>query len=386
MTEPPGFAPRAAIAGIGHTEFSKDSGRSELRLACEASRAAIADAGLTPADIDGTVTFTLDANSENEVMNSLGIREVGWMSRTPNGGAGAAATVQHAAAAIHAGLCRNVLIYRAFNERSGKRFGVQTGPVRSGGENWHVPYGLRTPAQMYGLWYHRWMLERGMSNADLGHYTVTARAYAATNPHAWFHGRPITHDDHQNSRWIVEPVLRLLDCCQESDGGVALVVTGADRARDLRDGPVARIAAAAQADVFGGVTTTNYYHDDLAAFPEAESVARRLWAAAGLGPGDIQAAMLYENFSPVVFMLLESLGFCGRGESADFVRDGHLGPGGKLPVNTHGGLLGEGYIHGMNSIVEAVRQIRGGAANQVAGVEHVLVSAGASGLILAADS
>lgn len=384
MSRPP-YADRAAIAGIGHTEYSKNSGRSELRLACEASRAAIADAGLTPADIDGTVTFTLDTNAENALMNTLGIREVAWMSRTPNGGAGAAATVQHAAAAVHAGLCRNVLVYRAFNERSGNRFGVQDGPLRAPNENWHAPYGLRTPAGLYALWYHRWMLERGMTNADLGHYTVAARAYAATNPHAWFHGRPITQDDHQNSRWIVEPVLRLLDCCQESDGGVALVVTSTERARDLRDGPVARIAAAAQADLFGGVTTTNYYHDDLASFPEAEAVGRKLWAASGLGPSDMQAAMLYENFSPVVFMLLEALGFCGRGESAGFVRDGNLGPGGKLPVNTHGGLLGEGYIHGMNSIVEAVRQIRGTAANPVPNVEHVLVAAGPSGLILGAE-
>ena len=130
------------------------------------------------------------------------------------------------------------------------------------------------------------------------------------------------------------------------------------------------------------MTTTNYYHDDLASFPEAEAVARRLWADSGLGPADIQVAMLYENFSPVVFMLLESLGFCGRGESAGFVRDGHVGPGGSLPVNTHGGLLGEAYIHGLNSVVEAVRQIRGTAANQISGVRHVLVSSGASGLIL----
>jgi acetyl-CoA acetyltransferase len=376
---------RAAVAGIGHTEYSKDSGRSELRLACEAARAAIADAGLTPADIDGTVTFTLDTSAENDLMNNLGIRELHWMSRTPNGGAGAAATVQHAAAAVASGMCENVLVYRAFNERSGNRFGVQTGPLLSPAGNWYAPYGLRTPAQMYALWYHRWMLERGMTNADLGHYTVAARAWAATNPHAWFHGRPITHADHQASRWIVEPVLRLLDCCQESDGGVALVITSAERARDLPH-PVAGIVAAAQADTFGGVTPTNFYHPDLASFPEAEAVARRLWEISGLGPGDIQAAMLYENFSPVVFMLLEAHGFCGHGESAAFVADGNLGPGGGLPVNTHGGLLGEAYIHGLNSIVEGVRQIRGTAANQLPSVEHVLVSSGPSALILGASS
>ncbi|MCW2889259.1 MAG: 17-hydroxy-3-oxo-4-pregnene-20-carboxyl-CoA lyase [Streptosporangiaceae bacterium] len=377
------FARRAAIAGIGHTEYSKDSGRSELQLACEAARTAIADAGLIPADIDGTVTFTFDTSGEHDVVNNLGIREVRWMSRTPNGGAGAAATVQHAAAAVHAGICRNVLIYRAFNERSGKRFGVSGGPVHNPSENWYAPYGLRTPAQMYSLWYHHWMLARGMTNADLGHYTVAARAYAATNPNAWFHGRPITYEDHQASRWIVEPVLRLLDCCQESDGGVAIVVTSAEHARDLPN-PVVEITAAAQGDLLGGSTLTNYYHDDLSEFPEAVAVARQLWEDSGLGPDDVQAAMLYENFSPVVFMLLEAYGFCGRGESAAFVREGNLGPDGKLPVNTHGGLLGEAYIHGLNSIIEGVRQLRGTAVNQVASAQHILVSSGASALILGA--
>jgi acetyl-CoA acetyltransferase len=375
------FAGRAAIAGIGHTEYSKNSGRSELQLACEASRAAIADAGLTPADIDGMVTFTHDTNAENELINNLGVREVHWMSRTPNGGGGAAATVQHAAAAIHAGICENVLIYRAFNERSGVRFGVPGGAVSDPSQNSYMPYGLRTPAQMYGLWYHHWMLARGMTNADLGHYTVAARAYAATNPHAWFYGKPITHEDHQSSRWIVEPVLRLLDCCQESDGGVAIVVTSTERARDL-PAPAVEITAAAQGDLLGGMTLTNYYHSDLAEFPEAEAVARQLWRDSGLAPDDLQAAMLYENFSPVVFMHLEAFGFCKRGESADFVRDGNLGPGGQLPVNTHGGLLGEAYIHGINSIIEGVRQVRGTAVNQVSAVEHVLVSSGASALIL----
>ncbi|WTX00082.1 lipid-transfer protein [Streptomycetaceae bacterium NBC_01309] len=376
-----GLTRRAAVAGIGHTEFSKDSGRSELQLACEAARSAISDAGLTPEDIDGTVTFVQDTNAENDLVNNLGIRDLHWMSRTPNGGAGAAATIQHAAAAVAAGICEKVLVYRAFNERSGKRFGVQTGPIAMPSQNWYAPYGVRTPAQMYGLWYHHWMLARGVTNADLGHYAVAARAYAATNPNAWFHGRPITHEDHQASRWIIEPVLRLLDCCQESDGGVALVVTSAERARDLRQPPV-EIVAAAQSDPFGSLTLTNYYHDDLTRFPGAEGVVRQLWAASGLGPDDMQAAMLYENFSPVVFMLLEAYGFCGHGESAGFVRDGNLGPGGKLPVNTHGGLLGEAYIHGINSIIEGVRQVRGTAVNQVASVEHVLVSSGPSGLIL----
>ena len=174
------------------------------------------------------------------------------------------------------------------------------------------PFGIRTPAQMYSLWFRRYMDEFGATNEDFGRYTVVARRHAATNPNAWFYQRPITLDDHQQSRWIVEPVLRLLDCCQESDGGVALVVTSADRARDLPQ-PAVRIEAAADAHLGNGGVMYNYYHPDLAVFPEAEFLARQLWERSGLGPDDIDVAMLYENFSPIVFYQLEAFGFCKRG-------------------------------------------------------------------------
>ena len=371
----------AVIAGIGQTEFSKSSGRSQLQLAAEAGRAAIADAGLTPADIDGLVTFTVDDNDELAVMRVLGIPEVHYWSRTPHGGAGACATVQHAASAVASGAANAVLVFRAFNERSGRRFGQpRPAPLGPPPLDWFTTFGIDTPAKMYTLWYRRYMHAYGATNEDFGRYTVVARRYAATNPNAWFYERPITLEDHQASRWIVEPVLRLLDCCQESDGGVALVVTRADRVADVPD-PV-RIVGAADAHVRNGSVMYNYFHPDLAVFPEAEACARQLWDRTGLGPADIDAAMLYENFSPVVFLLLEAHGFCGRGEAKDFIADGQIDIEGALPVNTHGGLLGEAYIHGVNSIHEAVRQVRGTAANQVRSVDHVLVSAGPSGLVL----
>ena len=222
----------------------------------------------------------------------------------------------------------------------------------------------------------------GVSNADFGRYSVVARKHAATNPNAWFYQRPITLADHQNSRWIVPPVLRLLDCCQESDGGVALIVTTAERARHLRQ-PAVRVLAAEQSHQAGGDELLDYYRGDRATFPEADELGARLYRSTGLRPSDIDVALLYENFSPVVFLQLESLGFCGRGEAKDFIADGQIELGGTIPVNTNGGLLGEGYIHGMNNILEGVRQVRGTAANQVEHVEHVLVSAGRSGLILA---
>jgi len=378
-----GIGDRAAIAGIGQTEFSKDSGRSELQLCAEAVRAALDDAGLAPGEVDGTVTFTLDTNDELALMRTVGMDGIRWTSRTPFGGGGASATVQHAATAVAAGAADVVVVYRAFNERSGHRFGQpMQGPPPSS-MNWYRPFGLDTPAKAYALWFQRYMHEFGVTNEDFGRYSVVARAHAATNPGAWFYGRPITLEEHQSSRWIVEPILRLLDCCQESDGAVALVVVGSDRAPDLRQPPV-RIRAAAQGSTFGGDAVFNYYHPDLAGFPESAFTASQLWSTSGLGPEDIDVAMIYENFSPVVFYQLEAYGFCGRGEAKDFIADGRIGLDGRLPVNTNGGLLGEGYIHGMNNITEGVRQIRGTAANQVPDVVHVLCSAGRSGIVLGA--
>jgi len=372
---------KAAVVGIGQTEFSKNSGRSELQLAAEAVRAAIVDAGLEPSDIDGTVTFTIDTNDELALMRSVGITHLRWTSRTPFGGGGASATMEHAVAAVASGAADAVVVYRAFNERSGRRFGQPTGDASRSGSNWYLPYGLDTPAKMYSLWFQRYMHAFGLTNADFGLYTVAARRYAATNPNAWFYQRPITLDDHQNSRWIVEPILRLLDCCQESDGGVALVVTGMDRAKDLRQ-PVVAIEAAAQGSVINGDVTFNYYHPDLTRFPEAEYTAAQLWETTGLRPDDIDVAMIYENFSPVVFYQLEAFGFCGHGEARDFIAEGNIAIDGKLPVNTNGGLLGEAYIHGINNILEGVRQVRGTAVNQVPGAQHVLCSAGRSAVVL----
>ena len=375
---------RTAIAGIGQTEFSKASGRSEMQLAAEASLAAIRDAGLTPADIDGTVTFTHDTNDELALQRSLGITGTRWAGRTSFGGGGACATIQLAAAAVASGAANAVLVYRAFNERSGTRFGQ---PTNGGYARGGVPprsvfsFGLDTPAKIYSLWYQRYMHHYGVTNEDLGRYVVIARRHAATNPAAWFFGKPITLEDHQQSRWIVEPMLRLLDCCQESDGGVALVVTSLERARGLAQAPV-RIAGASQSHLLGGDILFDYYREDPGEFPEARAVSADLWSQSGLGPTDMDVAMIYENFSPVVFMMLEAHGFCKAGEASDFIKSGEIGLTGSLPVNPNGGLLGEGYIHGMNNITEAVRQARGTAANQVKDAENVFVTSGRSALIL----
>ena len=385
-----GLSRRAAICGIGQTEFSKESGRTELQLACECVKSALDDAGLSPADVDGLVTFTMDTTEEIDVVRNLGIGELSMFSRVPYGGGAAAGTVLQAAMAVATGVADVVVCYRAFNERSGMRFGGFASTLTSMPLflSWYGPYGLLTPASWVALHARRYMETYGVTNADFAPIAVVDRKHAATNPDAWFHGRPITVEDHQSSRWIVEPVLRLLDCCQESDGGVAIVVTSTERARDLRQVP-AVIEAAAQGATFDGESMTSYYRDDLTGLQEMGAVARRLWSMSGLSPADIQTAFLYDHFTPFVLMQLEELGFCGRGEAKEFATVENLSIGGRLPINTNGGLLGEAYIHGMNGITEGVRQVRGTSHNQVDAVEHVLVTSGTgvptSGLILGRD-
>ncbi|MEV8510402.1 lipid-transfer protein [Actinoplanes sp. NPDC051475] len=383
------IARTAAIAGIGATEFSKDSGRSELRLAVEAVRAALDDAGLRPGDVQGMVTFTMDGNAEVAVARELGVGELTFLSRIAYGGGAACAVVQQAVLAVAAGLAEVVVCYRALNERSGRRFGrahAQAGTTSADVDaGWHYPMGLATPAAMVAMVARRYLHDYGATTDDFGRVAVAARRHAATNPHAWFHGHPITLEDHRASRWIADP-LRLLDCCQESDGAVALVVTSARRARDLRQ-PPAVVCAAAQGSGPDQYVMTSYYRAEVAALPEMGVVARQLWRQSGYVPPDVRTAVIYDHFTPYVLMQLEELGFCGRGEARHLVAGGGIELGGRLPVNPHGGQLGEAYIHGMNGIAEAVRQVRGTAANQVPGDGPVLVTAGTgvptSGLILA---
>ncbi|MGW7690914.1 lipid-transfer protein [Streptomyces asiaticus] len=376
---------RAAIVGIGATEFSKDSGRSELKLAVEAVQAALDDAALTPADVDGLVTFTMDTNPEITVAQACGIGDLTFFSRVHYGGGAACATVQQAALAVATGVAEVVVCYRAFNERSGRRFGsgVQHREPSAEGTalGWSLPFGLLTPASWVAMAAQRYLYAYRLTPEVFGHVAVTDRRHAATNPAAYFHGKPITLAEHAASRWIVEP-LRLLDCCQETDGGQAIVVTSVERARDLPR-PPAVITAAAQGAGRGQEQMTSFYRDGLTGLPEMGVVAGQLWRGSGLAPADIDVALLYDHFTPFVLMQLEEFGFCGRGEAAGFVAED------ALPLNTHGGQLGEAYLHGMNGIAEAVRQIRGSSVNQVPGAARTLVTAGTgvptSGLLLGAD-
>jgi acetyl-CoA acetyltransferase len=386
-----GFARRTAVVGIGATEFSKSSGRSELQLAAECVAAAIDDAGLKPSDVDGMVTYSMETNPEIQVAQAVGIGDLTYFTRVHYGGGAACATLQQAAIAVATGVADVVVGYRAFNERSGRRFGAGRSDWAATAEGvamgWYTTFGFMTPAAWVAMFARRYMHEFGATSRDFGMVSVADRRHAATNPAAYFYGKPITIDEHQASRLVVDP-LRLLDCCQETDGGQAFVVTSAERARDLPH-PPAVIAAAAQGAAKDQEAMTSYYRDDITGLDEMALVGRQLWAQAGIGPDDIATAVLYDHFTPFVLVQLEELGFCKRGEAKDFIADGAIEIGGRLPINTHGGQLGEAYLHGMNGIAEAVRQVRGTAVNQVADVEHVLVTAGTgvptSGAVLARD-
>ena len=383
------LANKAAIVGIGATEFSKNSGRSELRLAVEAITAALEDAGIDRSEVDGLCTYTMDNNPEIEVFRNIGGKELKFFSRIHYGGGAACAPVMQAAMAVATGVAEVVVCYRAMNERSQYRFGTGYTPppmptAESAHYGYYVPFGLVSPASWVAMAARRYMHETGARSEDFGRVAKACRRHAATNPNAWFYQQPITLEEHQASRWIVEP-LHLLDCCQESDGAQALVVTTAERAKSLRQTP-AIIRAAAQGAADDQQMMTSYYRPDISRLSEMDLVAQQLYAQAGIGPDDIRTAVLYDHFSPFVLPQIEAFGFAKKGQAKDFIREEGIEIGGRLPVNTNGGQLGEAYIHGMNGIAEGVRQVRGTSVNQVAGDGAVLVTAGTgvptSGLIL----
>ncbi|MEE8338291.1 MAG: lipid-transfer protein [Dehalococcoidia bacterium] len=358
---------RVAIAGIGETDYSRESGRSELQLTLQAIMAALDDAGLAPHDIDGLMRWSVDTSPEVEVASNLGIPDLAFFGEISQAGNVGAALVASASAAIVAGLANVVVIYRGVNGRSGRRYGRGdvTGRGGRGGGQFSEPFGILTPQHGLAMTTRRRMHEHGTTSRHFGMVAVAERAHANRNPRATFYETPLTLDDHQNSRFIVEP-FHLFDCCLETDGGGALVLTSAERARDLRQ-PPALIRAAAQ----GGAGAREYI--DTAAV----LTAPRLFAMAGLGPADVDVAQIYDHFAPFVLFALEDYGFCAKGEGGAFAEAGEIAwPDGRLPVNTSGGHLSEAYLQGMNQLIEAVRQVRGTSTAQVEDAEVSFVDTG----------
>ncbi len=373
------FKDKAAIVGIANTDFSKNSGRSETQLAAEAVAAALRDAGLKPSDVDGMTTFTMDTNDEIEVARAVGIGDLSFYSRIPHGGGAGTGLIHQAVMAIATGAAEVVVCYRALNGRSGHRFSsgvageITTADALHWG--WYTPYGLLTPASWVAMYAMRYMHLTGATKDSLFEVAWTTRNHAAKNPAAFFHGQTFDRAEYDAQKKIVDP-LSLYDCCQESDGGSCVILTTPERAKDLRQ-PAVLVKGVGQCAAGNGESMTSFYRPEIACIPDMDIAAQQAYAQSGLTPADIDAAVIYDAFTPIVLWQLESWGFCKPGEAHDFVMDGSLRLDGRLPTNTHGGQLSEAYIHGVNGIVEAARLVRGTSVNQPKKtINHVLVTSG----------
>lgn len=395
MYDPREIRDKCAIAGIGLTDLSKDSGRSELMLACQAIDLALKDAGVSRNEVDGLLKWDMDNSYEWDIAKNCGFKNVKFFGQVGPGGGGACGTITHAVAAITAGMANCVVIWRALNGRSGVRYGKIAGDQRASfgagssilwadqGLQYKAPFGILSPPQQAAIRTRRYMHRYNATVNQFGAVAVACRKHAQTNPNAIMYGKPITLDDHANSRMIADPI-RLLDCTLECDGGGAIVIVSAERARDLKQKP-AYIMAVAQGMENSGEVMSDYPRE-MTAFPDCELVAQQLYHMAGVTPKDIDVAQLYDAFTLVVIGQLEAYGFCKPGEGAAFAENGNIELGGALPVNTSGGNLSEGYTHGMTHIIEGVRQVRGTSLAQVPNAELCLVTAGpvvpTSGMIL----
>ncbi|HEY2751596.1 thiolase C-terminal domain-containing protein [Phenylobacterium sp.] len=374
---------KAAVVGIGQTEFSRDSGRSVLSLASEASLKAIADAGLTVDDIDGIVRCEQDTVRPYSLAAALGAKNLAYWADTGPGGVAPCMMMGLAMGAVMTGQAKAVLAFRSLNGRSETRLGAGGDRMASqvvGGfgtyDEFYLPYGLQTAGQTFALMARRHMLEYGTTAEQLGAVAITCREHAQQTPHAQMRDRAMTMDDYLASRMISTP-LRLYDYCLESDGACAVVITSAERAKDLKKPPVLirAVAGGAPNDLRPGMMFPVVTREDITELG-GRKAGEELWRRAGVGPKDMDIAQIYDCFTISVILQLEAYGFVGKGEGGPYAASGALKRGGELPINTGGGHLSEGYVHGMNHIVQAVRQLRGEADMQVDGAELCLCTGG----------
>ena len=383
MSEDRSLRNRAVIVGIGNTDYTSHSGRSELRLALEACQAAIADAGLPQQQVDGLVRYGASQTgvSEQWLASNLGLADVRYWGAVDYGGSASAAIVAHAATAVACGMANYVLCYRSVNGRSGLRPGTSDTYERllrgadPNYDNFLVPYGMTAPVELFGLLANRHMEEFGTTREQLGAVATTIRANANRYPDAQMHERSLTLDEYLAAPLISDP-LGKFDCCLQTDGAAAVLVTTPERAADLSGDPV-YIAGAVQATLPDGQGPLHSLlaRPDLLETPGAVA-ARRLYGQSGIGPHDVDVAQLYDCFTITVLLQLEAYGFCQKGEPGAFVEERHTAPEGDLPINTDGGNLSAGYIHGMTHVLEGVRQMRGTSTTQIADASTCLVTAG----------
>lgn len=370
---------KAHIVGIGESVYTRRGGiadKTQFQLTAETIVAALNEAGLAVGDADGLASFSNDANDAPLMAVALGLKQLRHTSMVwGGGGGGACGAVAHACAAVEAGQAEIVVVYRGLCQGQGRRFG-RHGEGRVHG-NFVYPFGLFAPAQMFALLVRRYFHETGSDPDALAEIALSARENANRNPRAVMHDRVLTREAYFASRWIAEP-LRLFDCCLETDGAAAVVVTTAERAADLA-GLSVEVVCAAQGGGpgwgSGPLGSHNMPEPDYAS-SNSRLLAGHIFSCAGMSPSDIDVAQIYDHFSGLVLMALEDYGFCGRGEAAEFVTSGAIRRGGRLPINTAGGQLSEAYVHGMNLITEGVRQLRGTSTSQVADARTCLVTGG----------
>ncbi|MPZ98594.1 MAG: hypothetical protein GEU80_04495 [Dehalococcoidia bacterium] len=355
----PGLRDQYAIVGIGATEFSRDSGRTTRALGVEAVRAAMLDAGLGAGDVDGMLSYHgNDSTSSPTIAGDLGIRLNFYMDCS-GGGSSTEALIGLAMGAIEVGMCQTVVIFRAMNGYTEARIGGtgRQAPVFRGGSLDAAIHGMHSAGQSFAPSFMRHMYEYGTTSEQVAHVKVAHSKHASNNPRAFYPQR-VTVEDVVNSRWITKP-LHLLDCCVETDNGVAIIVTSADRARDLRHKPayIMGVAGRVNKEQPGGYHWTRGPISRVAGHYAAPIV----FGQAGVGPEDIEVTGSYDAFTFTTMLQLEAYGFCKEGEGGDYVSSGIIELGGARPNNTHGGHLCEGYTHGIGHVVESVRQLRGQA-------------------------
>ncbi|PIC96891.1 thiolase [Sporosarcina sp. P26b] len=346
---------RYAIVGVGESERSRKSGTTPLHLALDAARSAIKDAGLKATDIDGFMNYNEgDSCTSHQLATYLGVRPK-YVKDIQGGGASTEMLIADAVALIEAGQLNTVLIYRSMNGSSGTRVGRGYDPdmlqgALTGG-SFVIPYGSASPSQWFGMYATRHMHETGITKEHLGHVCLSFYEHAQRNPKAFLHGKPLTMENYLATPDISSP-FNIHDSCLELDEGNAIIVMSAEKAKDCTSKPVYIMGMAARQ-----CHPHAHYWNDIDQVA-SDYVAEELYENAGVTPDDIDVASIYDCFSWVVMRQLEAYGFAKRGEVGDFVAAGNLKIGGKLPTNTAGGMLSEGYTHGMNNAIEIVRQLR----------------------------
>jgi acetyl-CoA acetyltransferase len=378
----------AALVGVGYTPFSRESRRSVLDLARAACAEALADAGVQHTDVDGIGSFMVmhDSVKCQAVATTLATGDLRWSVDLDLGGQAPCHLVGLAASAIATGQADVVVLYRAMNGRSGPRVGTMTfdGP----GASWRYPIGYDAYLMYCAMWAQRFLAETGQGPDDLGAVAVAQRAYAVDNERA-VRRQPLTAADHAAAPVVVSP-FRADDCTVEVDGACAVVLTSLEQARDLPHPPVVVASSAYRAGPRSGLDIGDHLLWDDYSRNYTSLLRDELFGRAGVGPRDVDLAEIYDCFSSTVLMGLEGLGFCARGDSGAFVRSGATALDGVLQVNTHGGLMSEGYLHGMNTVCEAVLQVQGrGGVRQAPRHEVCAVTSGAlmdgSALVLTSD-